>query len=171
LLLFLFGGNIPEHELKAMEEELRTAFLSFCNHAPELAATYLQSFAGRQHADATKLSILKFRGALAQAAPKELADFTIDMLIGNGEHRKHHRYGPQPEEPFEFIDLKFLPASPSQGPSLDLLLHCPEEGLRLVRRIVTYAVQFYQGDKRDDQATVVYFDEDEIAFPWPEFYY
>ena len=167
----VFGGNIPENELKAMEEELRTAFLSFCNHTPELAATYLQSFAGRQHADETKLSILKFRGALAKAAPKELADFTIDVLIGNGEHRKHHHSGPLPEEPFEFIDLKFLPASPSQGPFLDLLLNCPEEGLRLVRRIVTYAVQFYRGDKRDDQATVVYFDEDEIAFPWPEFYY
>jgi hypothetical protein len=169
----VFGGNIPENELKVMEEELRTAFLSFCNHTPELAASYLQSFVGRQHADETKLGILKFRGALAQAAPKELADFTIDTLVGNGERerRRSRHSGPFPEEPFEFIDLKFLPASPSQGPFLDLLLHCPEEGLRLVRRIVTYAVQFYRGGKRDNHATVVYFNEDGIVFPWPEFYY
>ena len=167
----VFGGNISEHELKTMEEELRTAFLSFCNHTPELASTYLQSFAGRQHADETKLGILKFRGALAQAAPKELADFTIDTLIGQGKRRKRHHSGPLPDEPYDFIDLKFLPASPSQGPFLELLLYCPEEGLRLVRRIVTYAVRFYREDKRDDHATVVYFNEDGIAFPWHEFYY
>jgi hypothetical protein len=167
----VFGGNIPEHELTAMEEELRTTFLSFCNYTPELASCYLQSFVGRQHADETKLGILKFRGTLTQAAPKELADFTIDTIIGNGERRKGHHSGPLPERPFEFIDLKFLPASPSQGPFLDLLLHCPEEGLRLVRRIAIHAVQFYRGDKRDDHATVVYFNEDGIAFPWPEFYY
>jgi hypothetical protein len=167
----VFGGKITEHALKSMEEELRTAFLSFCNQTPELASTYLQSFAGRQHADETKLGILKFRGALAQAAPKELANFTIDTLIGYGERRKRDHSGRLPDGPYDFIDLKFLPASPSQGPFLELLLHCPEEGLRLVRRIVTYAVQFYRGDKRGDHATVVYFKEDGIAFPWPEFYY
>ncbi len=167
----VFGGNIPENELKVMEEELRTAFLSFCNHTPELAASYLQSFVGRQHADETKLGILKFRGVLAQAAPKELADFTVDTLIGSGERRRGRHSSPLPERPFEYIDLKFLPASPSQGPFLDLLLHCPEEGLRLVRRIVTYTVQFYRGDKRDHHAPVVYFNEDGIAFPWSDFYY
>ena len=132
-----FGGCIPAHELKAMEEDLRTTFLSFCNHSPELAATYLQSFAGQHHVDDTRISILKFRGVLAQAAPKELADFTLDTLIGNGERRKGRHSGPLPERPFEYIDLKFLPASPSQGPFLDLLLHAPKEGLRVVRRIVT----------------------------------
>ena len=167
----VFGGKLEEHELKAMEEELRTAFLSFCNHTPELASTYLQSFAGRQHADETRISILKFRGVLAQTAPKELADFTLDTLIENGERRKGRRSSSLPERPFEYIDLKFLPASPSQGPFLDLLLHAPEEGLRVVRRIVTYAAQFYCGDNLDDHATIVYFNEDGIAFPWPEFYY
>lgn len=166
-----FSGKITEHELKSMEEELRTAFLSFCNQTPDLASTYLQSFAGRQHAEETKLGILKFRGALAQAAPKELANFTIDTLIGYGERRKRDHSGRLPDGPYDFIDLKFLPASPSQGPFLELLLHCPQEGLRLVRRIVTYAIQFYRGDKRDDHATVIYFNEDGIAFPWPEFYY
>jgi hypothetical protein len=90
-----------------MEEELRTAFLSFCNQTPELASTYLQSFAGRQHADETKLGILKFRGALAQAAPKELANFTIDTLIGYGERRKRDHSGRLPDGPYDFIDLNF----------------------------------------------------------------
>jgi hypothetical protein len=166
-----FDGCIPAHELKAMEEELRTTFLSFCNHTPELAATYLQSFAGRQHVDETRISILKFRGVLAQAAPKELADFSIDTLIRNGERRRGRHSGSLPERPFEYIDLNFLPASPSQGPFLDLLLHAPEEGLRVVRSIVAYAIQFYRGDKQDDHATIVYFNEDGVAFPWPEFYY
>ena len=167
----VFGGVIPGHQLKVMEAEIRTAFLSFCHRTPDLAARYLESFTGRQHADETRISILQFRGTLAQAAPKQLADFTIDTLIGNGERRPRRRSGSLPEEPFEYTDLKFLPSSPSQGPFLDLLLHCPEEGLRLIRRIVSYAVQFYRGDKKDDHATVVYFNEDGVVFPWPEFYY
>ncbi len=166
-----FVDAIPGHQLKVMEAELRTAFLSFCHRTPELAAGYLESFTGHQHADETRISILQFRGTLAQAAPKQLADFTIETLIGNGERRPRRRSGSLPERPFEYTDLKFLPASPSQGPFLDLLLHCPEEGLRLVRRIVTHAVQFYRDDKKDDYATVVYFNEDGVAFPWPEFYY
>lgn len=167
----IFGGAVPGHQLKVMEAELRTAFLSFCHRTPELAARYLESFAGRQHADETRLSILKFRGTLAQAAPKQLVDFTIDTLIGNEARRPRRRSGPLPEKPFEYIDLKFLPASPSQGPFLDLLLHSSEEGLRLVRRIVSYAVEFYRGDKKDDHATVIYFNDDGVIFPWPEFYY
>ncbi|MGB0122539.1 MAG: hypothetical protein WBP63_03830 [Silvibacterium sp.] len=167
----VFGGVIPGHQLKVMEAELRTAFLSFCHRTPDLAARYLESFTGRRHADETRLSILQFRGTVAQAAPKQLADFTIDSLIGNAARRPRRRSGPLPEKPFEYTDLKFLPASPSQGPFLDLLLHSPEEGLRLVRRIVSYAVEFYRGDKKDDHATVVYFNDDGVIFPWPEFYY
>ncbi len=167
----VFGGVISGHQLKVMEAELRTAFLFFCHRTPELAAGYLKSFTGRQHADEPRISILQFRGTLAQAAPKQLADFTIDALIGNVERRPRRHSGSLPEKPFEYTDLKFLPTSPSQGPFLDLLLHGPEEGLRLIRRIVSYAVQFYRGDKKDDHATVVYFDEDGVVFPWPEFYY
>ena len=167
----VFGGVIPGHQLKVMEAELRTAFLSFCHRTPDLAAVYLEAFTGRQHADETRIGILQFRGTLAQAAPKQLADFTIETLTGNEERRPRRRSSPLRDKPFEFIDLKFLPASPSQGPFLDLLLHCPEEGLRLIRRIVTHAVQFYRGDNKDDHATVVYFNEDGVAFPWPEFYY
>ena len=167
----VFGGVIPGHQLEVMEAELRTAFLSFCRRTPDLAAHYLDSFTGRQHSDETRIGILQFRGTLAQAAPKQLADFTIDTLIGNAERRPRRRSGPLPEKPFEYTDLKFLPASPSQGPFLDLLLHCPEEGMRLIRRIVSYAVEFYRGDKKDDHATVVYFNEDGVVFPWPEFYY
>lgn len=167
----VFDGAIPGHQLKVMEAELRTAFLSFCHRTPELAAHYLKSFTGRQHAEETRLSILQFRGTLAQAAPKELADFTIDTLIGNAARRPRRRSGPLPEEPFEYTDLKFLPASPSQGPFLDLLLHSPADGLRLVREIVSYAVEFYRGDKKDDYATVAYFNDDSVIFPWPEFYY
>jgi hypothetical protein len=167
----IFGGAIPGHQLKVMEAELRTAFLYFCHRTPELAARYLESFTERQHADETRISILQSRGTLAQAAPKQLADFTIDTLIGNAARKPRRRSGPLLEKSFEYTDLKFLPASPSQGPFLDLLFHCPEEGLRLIRRIVPYAVEFYRGDKKDDYATVVYFNEDGIVFPWPEFYY
>ena len=167
----IFDGTIPGHQLKVMEAELRTAFLSFCHRTPELAARYLKSFIGRQRAEETRLSILQFRGTLAQAAPKELADFTIDTLIEIAARRPRRQSGPLPEKPFEYTDLKFLPASPSQGPFRDLLLHSPEEGLRLVRKIVSYTVQFYRGDKKDDYATVVYFNDDGVVFPWPEFYY
>ena len=43
--------------------------------------------------------------------------------------------------------------------------------MRLVRRILTYAVQFYRGGKTDGHAIVVYFNEDGTSYPWPEFYY
>jgi hypothetical protein len=167
----VFGGVIPEYQLEILEAELRIAFLSFCHRVPEYAGRYLEAFTARQHADETRISILKFRGALAQAAPRQLADFTIDTIIGTGKSRSRRRTNILPEEPFEHVDLKFLPASPSQGPFLDLLLHCHEEGLRLVRRIVSYAVQFYRVDERDDHATVVYFNECGVIFPWPDFYY
>ena len=165
----VFGGAVEEHQLKVMEEELRTTFLSFCNRTPELAISYVQAFAGRKHADETRIGILKFRGALAQAAPAQLVDFTIDALIGDGRQKKQ-RPGILPERPFEYVDTKFLPASPSQGPFLELLVHCPEEGLRLVRRVVTHTVQFYRGDKKDEDAVVVNFHDEGVAFAWPAFY-
>ena len=166
----VFGGAVEGHQLKVMEEELRTTFLFFCNRSPELAVRYLQSFSGRKHAGETRIEILKFRGALAQAAPAQLVDFTVDTLIGGGRRKREHREDLLPERPFEYIDTKFLPASPSQGPFLELLVHCPEEGLRLVRRIVSYVSRFYRGDKKDEHAAVVYFNEEGVAFEWLEFY-
>lgn len=94
----VFGGVIPGHQLKVMEAELRTAFLYFCHRTPDLAARYLESFTGRQHADETRICILQSRGTLAQAAPKQLADFTIDTLIGNGGAQTSPRLGPSSRE-------------------------------------------------------------------------
>jgi hypothetical protein len=77
-----------------VEAELRTVFLPFCHRTPELASSYLQSFGDRKHADETRLSILQFRGTLAQAAPKQLADFAIDTLIDSRKDRNRRHSGP-----------------------------------------------------------------------------
>jgi hypothetical protein len=67
-----FNGGLPPEEVGKLAEDLRTGFLLLCNHAPELAVAFLQSLKEHPYSDRVREGILKFRGALAQAAPKEL---------------------------------------------------------------------------------------------------
>ena len=92
-------------------------------------------------------SILKFRGSLAQAAPAELAELTATALIPKRRpDERHHRR--EFEEPFDFLDHEFLPASPAQGPFFDLLTHAPQHGLSLIHRLVDHAISFYSQGPR-----------------------
>jgi hypothetical protein len=93
-----------------LAEELRTSFLLFCNHTPALAAEYLKSFSRHPYRDHALPELLKFRGALAQAAPKELADITADYLLPDGNEDDDEYDGPF-REAFKHKDLDFVPAS------------------------------------------------------------
>jgi hypothetical protein len=166
----VIADKIEKPLLKIMEEECRTTFLFFCQHTPELAAKYLQSFKGKKNSQELRIEILKLKGSLAQAAPKELVDFALDTFIKQEPRRRRDRYDAVPDRPFEYTDIRFLPASPSQGPFLNLLIHAPEEGLRLVRDMVRYAVRFERGEEPDDRAVVLVRGGKPVTFGWPAFY-
>jgi hypothetical protein len=157
-----FGGAIDYDQLRSLESTLRMGFLLFCNRTPELASEYLKSLDGRQD----ERNILKFRGSLAQAAPKELAEFTASALIPgpNDTERTSQR---DFQEPFSFNDHELFPASPSQGPFYDLLVQERETGLLLVRRLTDHAVAFYtRGRDHGKDAMTLSLPAGDQVFPW-----
>jgi hypothetical protein len=165
-----FSGELAGR-LGALAEDLKTGFLVFCNHAPGLAAAYLEALKQQPFPDRVREEILKFRGSLAQAAPKELAELTAEVLIPTEEEEEEYRRGPMPD-PFGHSDLKFVPASPAQGPFLELLVHAPEHGLPLIRRLVDHAVKFFtrSRDFSQNAMTIAFPDGSKIVFPWYQTY-
>ena len=167
-----FGGEIDYHRMRSLESDMRSAFFLFAHRTPQLAAEYLRNLGERRYGEDAIRSVLKFRGTLAQAAPAELAELTANALIRKPDQQDRLRHGKR-EEPFEYyIDHGFLPASPSQGPFLELLTHSPQYGLALIRQLVDHAISFYSGrrDPSGDVITVVLRD-DERSFPWTHSYY
>ena len=161
-----FNGELAGR-LSALAEDLKTGFLIFCNHSPGLAAAYLEALKLQPFPDRVREEILKFRGSLAQAAPKELAELTAEVLIPSAEEEEEYRCGPMPD-PFGHADLNFVPASPAQGPFLELLVHAPEHGLPLIRKLVDHAVKFFTRgrDFGQNAMTIAFPDGREIVFPW-----
>lgn len=166
-----FDGALSSKELGMLGEELRTSFLLFCNYAPDSAAEYLQSVSNHPYRDHATRALLKFRGLLAQAAPKELAELTADYLMPKDEDKDEDSGGPF-REAFGYRDIDFVPASPAQGPFYELLLHGPEHALPLIRRIVDHAVAFKTSGRDFDKnvMTVAFPDGTEKVFPWHQSY-
>jgi len=107
----------------------------------------------------------------AQAAPEELAEITAEILIAE-DNDSDHRRSYLRSGPFGYLDSDFSPASPAQGPFLELLVHAPEQGLRLVRRLVDHAIAVKSG-RRDFGSNVVnilFLDGNERTFPWTQSY-
>ena len=161
-----FSGQFGHREGRGLTDKLRTGFLMFCNKVPDLAVDYLNRVRAHDHGRGIVSSIMKFRGALAQAAPKELAALTAESLIV--QHKEEDPYNRREfEEPFQFLDKEFMPAAPAQGPFLELLMHAPDEGLALIRELVDHAIQFSVGGKEPgDDAFLIPLDEGERFFPW-----
>lgn len=161
-----FAGEIDHDQIESLESDLRTAFLLFCNQTPALAVEYLRKLGQRRHNDNVVRRILKFRGSLAQAAPEELAELTAAALIPKRRHDER-QYRREFEKPFEYLDHQFLPASPAQGPFLELLTHAPQHGLSLIHRLVDHAISFYsQGREYGADAFTISFPDGERVFPW-----
>ena len=165
-----FGGEIGYDRMRSLESDIRSAFMLFASRTPQLAADYLRHLGSRRHGEDAIHGILKFRGTLPQAAPAELAELTANALIRKPDQQDRWRRDVR-EEPFEYVDHDFLPASPSQGPFLDLLTHSPQHGLALIRRLVDHAISFYSGGREPgaDSITVVFRDGDRM-FPWKRTY-
>lgn len=167
-----FGGEIDHERIRSLESDIRNAFLLFANRTPELAAEYLRSLSRRRRGEDAVHSILKFRGTLAQAAPAELAELTANALIPKrGSQQRHVRGDGDREEPFDYVDRDFLPASPSQGPFLELLTHAPQHGLSLIRKLVNHAISFYsRGREPGADAFVLGLADGEHTFSWMRSY-
>lgn len=165
-----FRGEIDHDQIGSLESDLRTGFVLFCNRTPALAVEYLRSLGQRRRNEDAVRSILKFRGSLAQAAPAELMELTATALIPNQRSDERHHRRPY-EEPFDFLDHEFLPASPAQGPFFELLSHAPQHGLSLIHRLVDHAISFYsRGHEYGADAIIVTFPDGERAFPWKRSY-
>lgn len=159
--------GLTQEERTSLASELRDTFLWFCHRTPELASEYLHSFDGRRHRERSMLAILKLQSSLAQAAPKDYADFTIKALIPERRPRRPKSSGTEREEVFESSSTEFLPVSPAQGPFFSLLTSDPAEGLRLIRRLVDHAVSFFsRGREPGDDVVTIQFGEGPRTFPW-----
>lgn len=165
-----FGGAIGRDSIGVMESTIRSGFLLCCHRTPELAKEYLRLLRQRPNADAIVHSVLKVRGSLAMAAPLELADFTASALIEKPHHNRNE-YSYEREKPFTHNDLDFLPPSPGQGPFYELLIHAPQHGRALIRRLVDHAIDFHnEGRDYDADAIIILFPDGERAFPWTRSY-
>ncbi|HNP65767.1 MAG TPA: hypothetical protein PKH39_17680 [Woeseiaceae bacterium] len=165
-----FGGELDHEQIRSLESDLRGGLLLFCNRMPALAVEYLRSLAKRRHSKDAVRSILKFRGSLAQAAPAELAELTLSALVPKRQP-DDRSYRREFREPFSFLDHEFLPASPAQGPFLDLLNHAPPHGLSLIHRLVDHAISFYtDGKEYGVDAITIVFPGGTRAFPWGRSY-
>lgn len=168
----LFGGDdLDGADLGSLENKLRTGFVLFCNRTPALAADYLQRLkGGGRHNEHTVKTILKFRGQLARAAPAQLAELTAATLIRQHDENRQRR-DINDEKPFTLTDNEFIPASPSQGPFLELLTHAPQQGLSLIRRLVDHAIAFHSARRpHGPNAIVVHFPQGQRTYPWIESY-
>jgi hypothetical protein len=164
-----FGGDLDGTNVGDLEASLRTGFVLFCSRTPSLAADYLQVLLGRRRNEEAVKAILKFRGQLAQAAPAQLAELTASALIPQNEDDQR-RSGPY-RGPFTWTDNEFIPASPAQGPFLELLNHAPQHGLVLVRRLVDHEIAFHtDGRPHGSNAFVVQFPQGPRTFPWRQSY-
>jgi len=165
-----FGLEMSLENERELEASLRLNFLVFCRRAPELAEKYLRSVAARRPGDQIAEEIMKFRGTAAQAAPAALADLTLRTLIPPDDDED---FGSPTRDhgPFGIGDASYFPASPNQGPMLELLTYAPEQGLRVVRELMSHAVRHYAGDRDPgENAIVIRFPEGECKFPWLDCY-
>ena len=166
-----FWHDLERGQVRSLKDDLRSGFLMFCRHTPELAAEYLRAVAKSEHNDQTVRSILKLRGSLAQAAPQELAELVASALIEQPRPRERF-YGRERDEPFTFLDKEFLSPSPAQGPFFELLSSSPKDGLWLVRRLVDHAVAHSSGGRAPGtNAITLAMPDGPRSFPWTQSYF
>lgn len=163
-----FGLAMSSERERDLEANLRMYFLAFCQRRPGLAERYLRSIAQRRPQDSIAREIMKFRGSGAQAAPVALADLTLRTLIPPPDEDEHFgSAGYDLHGPFGVYDSSFFPASPAQGPMLELLVHSPENGLRVIRQLIDVAINHFSGGREHGQdAVIIRFPTGDRAFPW-----
>ncbi|MGO7546728.1 hypothetical protein AB9E34_13220 [Rhizobium leguminosarum] len=167
-----FSGAFSYHELEKLGDDMRRAFALMAARVPERAQSHLKSVLARTRNDSTIQNILKFRGALAKAAPLELVELTRAGLVPLPLEDDDDDYGMSPRERiFTHLDLDFLPSSPGQGPFWDLLSEAPWTGLDLIRDLVNHAIaKLTKGRTPGDDGVTLVLPSGPRFFPWEETY-
>jgi hypothetical protein len=119
---------------------IRRCFLRFAGTAA--AKHYLEHVRTLRNNDDIAREVLKHSGMLARTAPAELASFTVNSLLSvRGKRAGLEDDGTRAlDDPLTFLDNAFIPAAPTQGPFLLLLINAPANGLSAIRRIVDHIV-------------------------------
>jgi hypothetical protein len=166
----LFGGTLSSGQIDALERDLRYGFVMFANRVPALAADYLRAVKSRKRRDRIVQELHEFRGTLASAAPEELADlFEAELIpVARPDRDSRRSRSMSDNRVFTFFDSQFLPVSPAQGPFFDLLTAAPETGMRLIRRLMDYAIaaqtRKYEGEI---EAIEIVLPDGPRRFTWP----
>lgn len=157
------GLSLP----RAARQDLRRAFLAWCLLCPEQTAAYLSLIAVDSHRDEAFEGLLTFVGTAPNAAPQALADVFLRALKEGDEDADEHGF----RELFPYWDHEYLPASPARPPFLTLLQVDKEQGLRLIRGLIDYAVSIRSGGRAsgEDEITIR-FPNGPRSFPWERSY-
>lgn len=173
-----FAGVLTDEQLKRVEDDARTYLAMFAIRVPDLAREYLRHVQALKRKESVYHALMKMRGSLAQAAPDELAEITLDYLRKEQNEDEDderglpgRRQSPLGNDALAHTDSDFMPASPSQGPFYELLTHAPEIGVKLIRDLVDVVVAYY-ADGRDagDDALVIEMPTGPRRFPWIKTY-
>lgn len=140
---------------------VRMTACAFALVNPAAARKYLAALSAGENNRREFEALLKGRGALAKAAPAEFVDFFLVGVIEKPKRRDFYSSS-RDYQPFGIHEHLFMPASPSQGPFLEILEQAPDEGLRLVRRIVEHATDWLRRQYAKER---VPFPRIVIAFP------
>lgn len=152
---------------KSQRGDLRRTFLAWCQLCPEETASYVSALARHPYRDEGFEELLTFVGTAPNAAPQALADLFLRVLPEGDDEDGNRSVG----DLFSHWDLNYLPASPARPPFLALLQANKEQGLRLVRGLITHAVSRRSGGRAsgDDQIAVPLL-EGARNFPWEQSY-
>ena len=155
---------------RRMVDDLRTMALLLSAQSPDDAKAYLREIDAERDSHKVK-AIRQFSTALVTTAPAELADLIANSLIKK-RRRRTSSDEMSDDRAFNHADTDYLPASPAQPPFLELLLASPADGLALVRRLVSTAIEFHSGgaESGGDGFTLV-FDDGPRFFPWRQTYF
>jgi hypothetical protein len=111
----------------------QTAF-AFASLNPDAAATYLREVTKLNLRYTELQPLVKLRGNLAKAAPSAYVDMLLKALADDDDQDRYSSR--RSMGPFTLYDEWFSPASPAQGPFLDILLTEAAEGLRLINGLL-----------------------------------
>lgn len=158
-----FEGQLRSNEVDNLEGNLRLYFCLFADKAPDLAAKYLSELQDRHVPDHVVTAILQNNGSLAKASPEELSALTKSALIVDKSYRKRHR--DDLDRGLSYIDSKFIPESPMQGPFYALLKHHPKIGLQLINELVNHVIEFQMEKwEHEEDIIVIPFDDGDRSF-------
>lgn len=147
-----------------MIDKLRMMSLMLGEFAADQLKAYLTELTA-ERADYKVKDIRLFSQVVAPVAPAELVDLMIASLVVRRDRGR--RTQTSRDRVLSHADSDYLPPSPAQPPFLDLLESAPSEGLRLIRTLVSEAVDYYaKGKAPGEKGFTLVLDTGLRFFPW-----